>query len=278
VLTASCSRASSRRRSPGPEAPVERRLLEPAVEVLDAAVERRLPGGDEHGAGAEAQAQPNHPRQGTCRRPPAGQLAGVVQLHSRGNAEILPALPEEPEDFVPAAGLGQAQAPGAVKGVLAHPDVVAVAPPLAVDRPHQIDLAEVVRGAGRRAGVLPARQQGGRADPRRGPVVALRDAPDGALARGRPDAEALQLGEDGGGAEEAGAGGRRGAGLEPAADGEDGPLRLGRDALGDVAVGPGQVVEALGAGLRGTTPPLAEPDLGAADGGTDGPGGPASEA
>src|SRR5262245_65220454 len=31
-----------------PEAPVEQRLLEPAVEVLDAAVALRLPGGDEH--------------------------------------------------------------------------------------------------------------------------------------------------------------------------------------------------------------------------------------
>src|SRR5262245_66150484 len=112
-----------------PEAPVEQRLLEPAVEVLDAAVELRLPGGDKHGAGAEAQAQPDHPRQGTCRRPPAGQLPGVVELHLLGDAEVLPELPEEPQDLVHAAGLGQAQADGAVEGVLAHPDVVAVTTP-----------------------------------------------------------------------------------------------------------------------------------------------------
>src|SRR5262249_52296550 len=45
------------------------------------------------------------------------------------------------------------------------------------------------------------------------------------------------------------AGGRRGVGLEPAADGEDGPLQLGRDALGEMVVGPGPVVEAFGPGL-----------------------------
>jgi hypothetical protein len=67
-------------------------------------------------------------------------------------------------------------------------------------------------------------------------------------------------------------------GLQPAADGEDGPLQLGRDALGDVVVGPGQIVKALGAGLQVTIPPLAEPDLGAADGGANDLGGSASEA
>src|SRR6516225_8216427 len=77
--------------------PGEQRLLEPAVEVLDAAVELRLPFGDEHGAGAEAQAQADHPRQATCRRPPAGQLPGVVELHLLGDAQIFPALTEEPE-------------------------------------------------------------------------------------------------------------------------------------------------------------------------------------
>ena len=108
---------------------------------------------------------------------------------------------------------------------------------------------ELVGGPGLWAGVLLARQQGGQADPRRGHVVALQDALDRALARQWPDAEALQLGEDGWGADEAVACGRRGVGLQPAADGQDGPLQLGRDALGAVVVGPGQVVEALGAGL-----------------------------
>jgi hypothetical protein len=84
-------------------------------------------------------------------------------------------------------------------------------------------------------------------------VVALQDALDGTLAREGSDGEALQLGVDG-------------------------PLQLGRDALGDVVVGPGQVVEALGASLRVVDPPLAEPDLGAADGGANGLGGSASEA
>jgi len=44
----------------------------------------------------------------------------------------------------------------------------------------------------------------------------------------------LQLGADGCGPDQAVAGGRRGMGLGPAADGEDGPLQLGRDALGDM--------------------------------------------
>ena len=49
-----------------------------------------------------------------------------------------------------------------------------------------------------------------------------------------------------------------------------GPLQLSRDALGDVVVGPGPVVEALGAVGQVAAPSLVEPDLGAADGGTEG--------
>jgi hypothetical protein len=73
---------------------------------------------------------------------------------------------------------------------------------------------------------------------------------------------------------------RRGVavGLQPAADGQEGPLQLGREAPGDGVVGPGQVVAALGAGLQVAAPPLAEPDLGAADGGAKGLGGSAREA
>src|SRR5262249_33702378 len=74
------------------------------------------------------------------------------------------------------------------------------------------------------------------------------------------------------------AGGRRGRGLEPAADGEDGPLQFGRDALGDVMVGPRQVVEPLGPGLQVAAPPRVEPAPGAADGGADGLDGSAGEA
>jgi hypothetical protein len=38
--------------------------------------------------------------------------------------------------------------------------------------------------------------------------------------------------------------------LEPAADGEDGPLQLGSDPLRVLVAGPDPVVEALGAGLH----------------------------
>src|SRR5205823_2796095 len=148
-------------------APIEQRLLEPAVEVLHAAVELRLPRRDEHRADAEAQAQPDHPRQGPCPRAPAGQLAGVVELDLLRAAQILPALPEEPEDLVHAAGVGQAQADGAVEGILADPDVVALAAAPEVDRPDGIDLVQLVGGSGLRAGVLLPRQQRGQADVRR---------------------------------------------------------------------------------------------------------------
>jgi hypothetical protein len=100
-----------------------------------------------------------------------------------------------------------------------------------------------------------ARQQWGEADPRRSQAVALQDAIDGPSTGERADAQGLQFGEDGSGPGQAVAGGRRGVGLEPASDGEDGPLQFGRDAPGDMVVGPRQVVEALGpsAGIGPTT-------------------------
>src|SRR5262249_23188879 len=260
------------------EAPLEQRLLEPAVEVLHAAVELGLPDRDEYGADTVAPAEADHPRPRPRRRPPARQFAGVVERDRLGAPPILPGLAEEPEALVPAARVGQAPADGAVEGVLAHPDGVAVAAALEVDRSHQIDLMQFVGGPGLRTRVLLTWQQRGQADPGRGQAVALQDALDGAFAGKRSEAEALQLGEDGTGSDQAGAGGRRGVGLEPATDREDGPLPLGRDAQGAVVVGPRPIGEALGAGLQIAMPPLAEPDLGAADGGADGRDGSAGEA
>src|SRR5262249_23680365 len=72
-----------------------------------------------------------------------------------------------------------------------------------------------------------------------------------------------QLGADGMGPDQAVACGRRGLGLKPPADREDGPLQLGRDALGAV-MGPGQVVEAFGAAVEIAAPPLVEPSPSAA--------------
>jgi len=77
------------------EAPLEQRLLEPAIEVLHAAIELRLPCRDEHGADAESQAQPDHPRQGPRCWPPAGQFAGVVELDLGRPVQVLPALPTQ---------------------------------------------------------------------------------------------------------------------------------------------------------------------------------------
>jgi hypothetical protein len=137
---------------------------------------------------------------------------------------------------------------------------------------------QFVGGPGLRAGVVLPWQQRGQADAGRGEVVALQDALDGALAGKRSDAEALQLGEDGTGPDQAVAGGRRGVGLEPPADGEDGPFQLGRDALGDMAVGPGQVEQALGSVLQVAAPPLVEPSLDTAQGRADVLDGAAGEA
>src|SRR5512135_557629 len=252
------------------EPPLEERLLEPAVEVLHAAVELRLPHRDEHRADAEPQAEPNHPRQGPRCRPPASQLAGVVELDLLRPSQVLPALPEKPEDLDHTARIGQAQADSPVEGVLAHPDVVTVAAALEVDWPDEVDLVELVGGSGLRARVLLAWQKRGETDPRRGQAVALEHALDGARVGKRADVEGLEFGQDGRGSAEAVAGRRRGVGLQPAADREDSSLQFGRDALGDVVGGVGQVVQALGARLEVAAPPFVEPEPGAAQGLTDG--------
>src|SRR5262249_2038517 len=92
-------------------------------------------------------------------------------------AQVLPALAEEPQHLVRAAGLGQSQADGAVEGVLADPDVVAVAAALGGDWPDEIDLVQFVGGPG-----LPARPPlggggGGGAGRRRGGAAGGRGGP-----------------------------------------------------------------------------------------------------
>ena len=141
---------------------------------------------------------------------------------------------------------------------------------LEVDWPDEIDLVQDVGGPGLRAGPLLAGQQRGQADPRRRQAVALEHALDGARVGQRADAEGLEFGQDGRGPDEAIAGRRRSVGLQPAADGEDSPLQFRRDALGDVVGGVGQVVQPLGARLEVATPPLVEPERGAAQGLADG--------
>src|SRR5512142_1750030 len=131
-----------------PEPPLEQPWLEPTVEVLDAAIVFGHPRRDEHRFDAEPQAEPDHPRQVTRHRPPAAQLAGVVELDLGRPAQIFPALSKEPEDLVHAARAGQAEADGAVEGILAHPDVIPVRAALEVDRSHQVDLVELVGGPG----------------------------------------------------------------------------------------------------------------------------------
>ena len=62
-------------------------------------------------------------------------------------------------------------------------------------------------------------------------------------------ARGLQRGMAGPGHEQTVAGGRRGLGLEPAADGGGGPLQFGWDPLGALVAGPHLGVEGLGSGL-----------------------------
>src|SRR5262249_19051812 len=63
---------------------------------------------------------------------------------------------------------------------------------LEVDRPHQVDLGELVGGPGLRPGVLLPWQQRGQSDPRCGQAVALQHALDGTFAGQRTDAQRLQ--------------------------------------------------------------------------------------
>jgi hypothetical protein len=79
---------------------------------------------------------------------------------------------------------------------------------------------------------------------------ALQDALDGPPARERTDAQGPQLGTDARGPDQTVAGGRRGMGLEPAADGDDGPLQFAWDPLRVLVAGSRPVVEALGSGLH----------------------------
>ena len=262
MLTASCSRANSRRRSPGRW---KRRSNSGSWNQPLKFSTLPLNCGSPSGMNTGLTPKRRHRRITRTGCVPTGPQPASSRALSNwtcsGRPRSFQHSPRNHEDLVHAAGVGQAQADGAVEGILADPDVVAVAAALEVDRPHQIDLVQFVGGPGLRAGPLLARQQRGQADPRRGQAVALQDALDGALAGQRADAEGLEFGEDGRGPDQAVAGGRRGVGLEPAADGEDGPLQFGRDALGDVVVGPGQVVEAVGPGLQVAAPPLVEPGL-----------------
>src|SRR5688500_5384041 len=95
---------------------------------------------------------------------------------------------------------------------------------LEVNRPDQIDLVEFVGGPRLRTGVLLAWQQRGQADPGRGQAITLQDTLDGALAGEGTDPQGFEFGQEDRGSDEAVAGGRRGVGLQPTADGEDGPL------------------------------------------------------
>src|SRR6266851_5286530 len=67
-------------------------------------------------------------------------------------------------------------------------------------------------------------------------------------------------------------------GLQTTADGKDSPLQFGRNVLGDMVVGSGQVVETFGAGLEIAAPPLVKPSLDAAHGRADVLDGPAGKA
>jgi hypothetical protein len=136
---------------------------------------------------------------------------------------------------------------------------------------------QFVGGPGLRTGVLLAWQQRGQADRRRGQPIALQDALDGPFAGKRSDAEARQFRENRWGPDQAVTCGRRGMGLGTMAEGEDSSLQFGWETLGAEVAGPRQVVEPLGPGFQVAMPPLAEPDFGAAERGTDGLDGPAGE-
>jgi hypothetical protein len=166
----------------------------------------------------------------SCNRTSARRHIRLAQLRS-----------EEPKELVHAERAGRAEAEGAIEGVLAQPDGVAVAATLEVDRSHQVHLIEWLEARACAPGYS-WRGSSGATDPGRGQTVALQDARDGRPAGERTDVQGLQLGTDGLGPYQTVASGRRGMGLEPAADGEDGPLQFGWDPL--------RVLVALGSGLH----------------------------
>ena len=246
---------------------LEQGLREPTVEVLGAAVARGLPFREEHRTGAEAPAEPNHPRRRPRRRPRAGPFAGVVRRHLFRQTPLLPARAEEPQDLVPAAGTGPAQAGGAIEGVLAHPEGGAATAAREVDGADATDFGEVVGGPGRWPRVLLT------GPPRRpahawcGQAVALGHALDRPRVGAWAEAPGLEFGPEGRRPPQAVTGGRCGVGREPTADAPDRLLQLGREALADRACS-GPVVQALGAERAVAAPPRVKPRLGAAQGGT----------
>ncbi len=149
---------------------------------------------------------------------------------------------------------------------------------LEVDGTHEIDLVQLLGGPSLRARVVLTREQWGQADSWCGQALALQDTLDGTFAGQRVNPQRLQLGKDGQSARQAVAGSRDGVGLKPPADGKDGPFQFGRDTLGDMVVGPSQVVEAFGAGFQVTVPPLVEPSLDTPQSRADVLDGPAGEA
>jgi hypothetical protein len=102
---------------------LEQRFLEPAVEVLGAAVELWFLLGDDH--------------------------------------EVLPALAEELQDLVHLAGIGLVQADGLGEDVLAEPDVRAVPASLQVNRPNEVKLMEFVGRAGLAGRAIPGGDRSG---------------------------------------------------------------------------------------------------------------------
>src|SRR5512144_3014636 len=195
---------------------------------------------------------------------PVPNLAGIVELDLRRSAQRLPALAEEGQDLVHSARVGQAQADGTVERILADPDVIALASALQIDRPDQIGLVQLVGLPGLGTGVLLAGEQRGQADPGCGQAVALEHTVDGAQAGQRTNVEGLEFGQDRAGTAQVVVVSRRGVGLQPPSDGEDGPFQLWRDAPGDVAAGAGEVVQAVDAEGEIAAPPFVEPGLGPA--------------
>src|SRR5262249_46155254 len=155
--------------------------------------------------------------------------------------------------------------------------VVAVAAPLEVDQPHEIDFVQFVGGPSLWTRVLLTRQQRSQADVWCSQAMALEHTLDGARAGQRTNVEGLEFGQDGPGPDQAAARGRQRMGLESAADSEDSLFQLGRDAWSDMSC-PSQVVQTIGATFEIAAPPLVKPGLGAPQGPADERDGAAGEA
>lgn len=225
--------------------PLEEPGLQPAIEVLDAALPLRLGWWDQHRFDAKAQAQAEHSREIPGGGPPTDDFAGVVELNDPWAAQGLPALSEEGQHGFHAARTAQFQANRAIENVLAGPQVIAFALAQQVERPNAIDLVHLIGVEGLRCWIGVTGNQWCQPNLRQGDPVPLQHPLDGPRAGHWADMQGVQLGQDGLRADETVARSRMGLRFEALPDGQNRSLQVGRQAM-RMMVETGQFEQSVG--------------------------------